>query len=103
MKEALAYIKSNYEKDLNMAMVSNHISMNYSFFSQTFKEYTGMSFVNYIKDVRINKAKELLESTNKKVAEIGYAVGYENEKHFMKVFRSVTGISPTEYRKNSQL
>lgn len=103
MKEALIYIKSNYEKDLNMAMVSNHISMNYSFFSQAFKEYTGMSFINYIKDVRTNKAKELLESTNKKVAEIGYAVGYENEKHFMKVFRSVTGISPTEYRKNSQL
>lgn len=103
MKEAVDYIYENYDKDLNMAMVSNYISMNYSCFSQTFKEYTGMNFVNYIKEVRINKAKELLQDTNKKVAEIGYEVGYENEKHFMKVFKSVTGISPTEYRKNSDL
>lgn len=103
MEEAVDYIYENYDKDLNMAMVSNHISMNYSCFSQTFKEYTGMNFVNYIKEVRINKAKELLQDTNKKVAEIGYEVGYENEKHFMKVFKSVTGISPTEYRKNSDL
>lgn len=103
LEEAVAYIHKNYEKDLNMAMVSNHISMNYSCFSQIFKEHTGMNFVNYIKEVRVNKAKELLSSTQKKVAEVGYAVGYENEKHFMKVFRSVTGISPTEYRKNSGL
>lgn len=103
MKEAIDYINKNYQKDLDMAMVSNHISMNYSCFSQIFKEYTGTKFVNYIKEIRINKAKELLSSTQKKVAEIGYAVGYENEKHFMKVFKSVTGISPTEYRKNNEL
>ena len=103
MKEAVDYIYENYNKDLNMAMVSNHISMNYSFFSQAFKEYTGMNFVNYIKEVRISKAKELLQDTTKKVAEVGHAIGYENEKQFMKVFKSVTGISPTEYRKNSSL
>ena len=103
MKEAVEYILDNYEKDLNMAMVSNHISMNYSCFSQAFKEHTGTNFVNYIKEVRIEKAKELLQDTSKRVAEIGYAVGFENEKHFMKVFKSVTGISPTEYRKNSGL
>lgn len=103
MKEVVDYIYENYNKDLNMAMVSNHISMNYSCFSQIFKEYTGKNFVNYIKEVRINKAKELLQDTTKKVAEVGYAVGYENEKHFMKVFKSITGISPTEYRRNSDL
>lgn len=103
LKEAVAYIHDNYQKDLNMAMVSNHISMNYSSFSQLFKEYAGMNFVNYIKEVRIEKAKELLTTTAKKVAEVGYAVGFENEKHFMKVFRSVTGISPTEYRKSNTL
>lgn len=103
IQDALDFIGKNYAKDLNMAMVSNHISMNYSCFSQLFKEYTGMSFVNYMKEIRISKAKELLATTSKKVAEIGYAVGYENEKHFMKVFKGVTGISPTEYRKNNQL
>jgi len=103
MKEALEYINTNYNKDLNMAVVSNHVSMNYSFFSQIFKEYTGMNFVNYIKEIRINKSKEFLADTQKKVAEIGYSVGYENEKHFMKVFKNVMGVSPTEYRKNAKI
>ncbi len=103
MKEALAYININYNKDLNMAVVSNYVSMNYSFFSQIFKEYTGMNFVNYIKEIRINKSKELLANTREKVAAIGCLVGYENEKHFMKVFKSVMGVSPTEYRKNAQI
>ena len=103
IQEALDFIEKNYAKDLNMAMVSNYISMNYSCFSQLFKEYTGTNFVNYMKEIRISKARELLITTGKKVAEIGYAVGYENEKHFMKVFKGVTGISPTEYRKNNEL
>lgn len=103
MKEALEYINNNYNKNLNMAVVSNHISMNYSFFSQIFKEYTGMNFINYLKEIRINKSKEFLANTQEKVAEIGYLVGYENEKHFMKVFKSVMGVSPTEYRKNAQI
>ena len=71
--------------------------------NKLFKEYTGTNFVNYMKEIRISKARELLITTGKKVAEIGYAVGYENEKHFMKVFKGVTGISPTEYRKNNEL
>lgn len=103
IKEALEYINANYSKNLNMAVVSNHVSMNYSFFSQIFKEYTGMNFVNYIKEVRINKSKQLLADTEEKVASIGQLVGYENEKHFMKAFKSVMGVSPTEYRKNVQI
>lgn len=103
IQDAMVYIQSNYDKELNMAVVSNHISMNYSFFSLMFKEYTGMKFVNYLKEVRINKAKALLTTTDEKIAEIGLMVGYENEKHFMKVFKSVLGVSPTEYRKNASI
>lgn len=103
MKEALKYIDEYYNTDLNMAVVSNHISMNYSFFSQIFKQYTGMNFVNYIKEVRVNKAKELLIQTDEKVAQIGYTVGYDNEKYFMTVFKNIVGISPTEYRRNALL
>lgn len=103
IQEALRYIKENYHKDLNMAVVSNHISMNYSLFSLAFKKYTGMNFVNYIKDLRINEAKKLLGNTDKKINEISASVGYENEKHFMKIFKTMHGVSPTEYRKNIQI
>ena len=102
MKQALAYIEENYDKDLNMAVISNYVSMNYSLFSYAFKQYTGKNFVNYLKELRVNEAKRLLEETDMRVIEIGQKVGYENEKHFMKLFKSQCGVSPTEYRKNMQ-
>lgn len=83
-----------------MAVVSNMISMNYSLFSYEFKQYTGSNFVNYLRDIRMKEAKRLLAETELKVAEISRRVGYDNEKHFMKLFKSVCGVSPTEYRKN---
>lgn len=102
LKQAVEYIEANYDKDLNMAVVSNYISMNYSMLSYLFKQYTGTNFVNYLKNVRMQAALRLLKETDLKVIEISQKVGYENEKHFMKIFKSEFGVSPTEYRKNMQ-
>ncbi|MDO4331851.1 MAG: response regulator [Eubacteriales bacterium] len=102
MEQAIAYIRKNYSSDLNMAVVSNYVSMNYSLFSYAFKQYTGKNFVNYLKDLRMEEAKRLLAQTQLRVVEISQQVGYENEKHFMKIFKSVCGVSPTEYRKNME-
>jgi two-component system response regulator YesN len=98
MKRAILYIEENYPKDLDMAVVSNHVSFNYSYFSQAFKEFTGVSFVYYLKKIRIDKAKELLGTTELKVYEIGAQIGLENTKHFNRVFREMEGITPMEYR-----
>lgn len=100
VQQAISYIYENFQNDLNMAVVSNHISMNYSLFSYVFKQYTGKNFVTYLKELRIQEAKRLLEKTDMRVIEISQAVGYENEKHFMKTFKAICGVSPTEYRKN---
>ncbi|MCR5255552.1 MAG: response regulator [Acetatifactor sp.] len=102
IQQAVMYVRENYDKDLNMAVVSNHISMNYSLFSYAFKQYTGTNFVAFLKDIRMNKAKELLEKTDMRIVEISQKIGYENEKHFMKIFKASYGVSPTEYRKNMQ-
>ena len=102
IQQAVLYIRENYDKDLNMAVVSNHISMNYSLFSYAFKQYTGTNFVNFLKDIRMEKAKELLEKTDLRIVEISQKIGYENEKHFMKIFKVTCGVSPTEYRRNMQ-
>lgn len=101
IQEAISFINENYANDLNMAVVSNHISMNYSLFSAEFKNYTGTNFVNYVKDLRMNEAKKLLTETDLKVNEISAKVGYDNEKHFMKSFKVYAGVSPSEYRKNA--
>lgn len=98
MAKALAYIHDNFDKDLSMAMVSNHVSLNYSYFSERFKEYCGESFVSYLKKLRVQKAKDLLERTDGKIYEIGRRVGFENPKQFNRVFREVEGITAMEYR-----
>ena len=103
INEAIAYINENYARDLNMAVVSNHISMNYSLFSAEFKNITGTNFVTYVKELRMGEAKRLLSETDMKVNEISVKVGYDNEKHFMKSFKAFVGVSPSEYRKNARL
>ncbi|MFI3238839.1 MAG: response regulator [Lachnospiraceae bacterium] len=103
IQKAIIYIAEHYNQDINMAVVSNEISMNYSLFSINFKKYTGNNFVNYLKVLRVSKAKEYLEHTEMRIQEISQCIGYENEKHFMKIFKATVGVSPTEYRKNIAL
>lgn len=95
---ARAYIDQNFTKDLNMAIVSNMVSMNYSLFSAMFKQFTGEGFAAYIKRLRIEQAKALLRDTDLMILEIGRRVGYENDKHFLKLFKAMCGVSPSEYR-----
>ncbi|UJF34956.1 response regulator transcription factor [Paenibacillus hexagrammi] len=103
MKKAVLFMQENYHKDLNMTIVSNYVSLNYSYFSQAFKEYTGDSFVNYLKKLRIDKAKELLETTDLKVYEISEKSGFENTKHFSRVFKEMEGVTPQEYREQREV
>lgn len=98
MEDALAYIEANYFRPLNMAMVSNHVSLNYSYFSEAFKAYAGENFVIYLKKVRIRHAKEMLAEGRCKLADVSEAVGFENNKQFTRVFKELEGITPGEYR-----
>lgn len=100
---AIQFIQENYHRDLNMAYVANYVSLNYSYFSQVFSKYTGKYFPDYIKEVRIEKAKELLKDTDAKVIDISKKVGFQNSKHFMKSFKEIVGITPTEYRNKANL
>ncbi len=102
IKKAVEYIQEHYQEDLNMAVVSNYVSMNYSLFSYELKQYTGSTFVKLLKEIRMEEAKKLLAETDLKIVEIAQKVGYENDKYFMKTFRSVCGVSPSEYRRITQ-
>ncbi|AOZ92527.1 response regulator [Paenibacillus crassostreae] len=102
MKEAVAFIEEQYARPLNMAMVSNHVSLNYSYFSEAFKAYTGENFVLFLKKVRIRKAKELLVESSVKLSVIGESVGFENSKQFSRVFKELEGVTPHEYRNKVQ-
>ena len=95
----MRYVQAHFCEPLSMTIVSNQVSMNYSLFSHLFKQYTGTNFVSYIQELRVNEAKRLLETTDDRVVELCYKVGFQDDKHFLKVFKASTGLSPTEYRR----
>lgn len=103
IQQAVQYVRENFASGLNMAIVSNHVSMNYSLFSLLFKQYTGANFVNYLQNLRVEESKRLLRETDCRVSEISHRTGFQDEKHFMKVFKNIMGVSPTEYRNNCAL
>ena len=103
IRQAVQYIQAHFTEQLNMAVVSNEVSMNYSLFSLLFKQYTGANFVSYLQELRIKETCRLLETTDWRVNEIGRKAGFSDEKHFLKVFKAATGFTPTEYRKANAL
>ncbi|MCQ2598285.1 MAG: response regulator [Treponema sp.] len=101
IEEALEYISKNYTKNINMAIVANHVSVNYTWFSEKFKEHTGVNFNEYLKNLRIEEAKRLLEKDCYKVYEVAERSGFGDVKYFMKTFREITGKTPTEWKNTS--
>ena len=85
----------HYEKDLTQEFVASLFRMNRSYLSSAFKARTGISFVDYVNQVRISHAKEMLKKTDKKTYQIAQAVGYENAKYFFQENgRNYTGAVP---------
>lgn len=103
IRQAVQYVQNHFREPLSMAEVSNRVSMNYSLFSTLFKQYTGVNFVSYLQNLRIEQSKQLLEATDWRVSEVGRRAGFTDDKRFLKVFKAVTGFSPTEYRKSRLL
>lgn len=79
--------------------MAESVCMGYSKFRKVFKEYTGFSPLQYIQEVRISIAKELLTNTSKSIKEISFELGYENKDYFFTVFKKVSGLTPVAYRK----
>lgn len=98
IRQARAYIELHFANDITRDEVAEHVYLNSAYFSRYFKRKTGISFYDYLTNVRMKHAVELL-LTNKKIYEIVRAVGYTSSKHFLKIFKSYTGYTPTEYRR----
>ena len=99
---AKKYIEENFDKDINMAMVANRISMSYSHFSRQFKKETGMNFFDYLTRVRMNEARKLLSDPTIRVGEIAVKTGYVNYRRFTKAFKNYFKISPNELRQKRE-
>lgn len=91
------YIKEFYSSDLTLSLVSEKYHINPIYFSRIFKMYTGESFNSCITRIRMEEAKNLMETTSLKMQEISGIVGYEDPKYFSKVFKKYFGASPSAY------
>lgn len=100
IKEAQNYIQLNYsDNQLSLDFVSNLVHLSSPYFSSLFKKETEKGFAEYLREVRIEKSKELLASTNLAIKDISKKVGYQDPRHFTKCFKSQLGIKPQDYRK----
>lgn len=100
VQEAMDYIEGRLGETVSMKEVAEHLHVNASYFSVLFKEQTGLTFTEYMTRRRIQRAKELLGGTRLSIAQIAEQVGYQTDKYFVKVFRSMEGTSPGQYRKS---
>jgi two-component system, response regulator YesN len=95
---AMDYVNKNFDKNLSLTYISNLVSRNYSYFSNLFSTETGSNFCDYLRNVRIEKAKELLRDMRYMVNDISRKVGYQDTVQFSKAFRKHTGMTPGQYR-----
>ena len=92
------FIMANFKKDISLDDVSREVDISPYYFSKVFKEATGENFIEYLTNIRIEKAKELLDNTDMSMKEICLEVGYSNPNYFSRIFKKSVGVSPTEYK-----
>lgn len=100
MEKAVSYIKKNYNKNISREDAARVVFFSPAYFARNFKQYTGKTYNDYLLEVRMEKAKEMLTENKYKIYEIAEKVGYENTKYFFRVFKLYTGYTPKDYIQN---
>lgn len=96
------YIRSHFDQNITRTELADLVHFSPEYVGKIFKRQMGIGINDYINSLRIEKAKELLQTTNDKVIDIGLMVGFENMPYFSSVFKKYTGMSPAEYKKNTE-
>lgn len=98
IKEAIHFIEQNFQNNITVEEIASVCGINRSYFGKIFRKSIGRSPQEFLMNYRMVKATELLKLTSLSIAEIGSAVGYENQLHFSRAFKTVYGISPRQWR-----
>lgn len=98
IQKAKAYIQANFDRDLTREEVADAVFLSPAYFSRFFKQKTGMNFIDYLTNVRMQKAAEMLAG-NIKISEISQKLGYQSRNRFFINFKQFSGYSPTDYRR----
>jgi AraC-like DNA-binding protein/ligand-binding sensor protein len=95
---AKQFIQERQADDISLTDVARAVNTSSFYFCKMFKKSTGLNFTDYLSRVRVEKSKNLLLNPNLRISEVAYEVGFQSLTHFNRVFRKLTGVSPTEYR-----
>ena len=103
IEKALRFIEKNMEKSLTLTEIAKESGMSKYYFSRTFKVSIGRSFKQYLTEKRIDRAKSLLANKDLNITEVCFLVGFNDLAYFDRVFRQKEGVTPSAFRKQSQL
>ncbi len=98
IEKAVEYINKHYAENLTLSDIASFSALSSGYFSSIFKQYTGKKFVDYLAEIRIKNAEELLLNSNIKITAIANLVGYKDAQYFHRVFKLYTGTTPSKYR-----
>lgn len=100
IRQVMQFIERNYgNRQLSLAEISEYVGVTIPHLCFVFKEGTGMTIKHYLSEYRIDRAKELLANKELKLFDIAWQVGYGDGEYFSKIFKKITGLQPSEYRK----
>lgn len=98
--KARRFIEEHAHEHLSLRRVAAVVGINATHLSEKFKQVTGTKFVDYIANTRFEKARQLLQDADVRVSEVAFTVGFQSLSQFNRVFKKLSGESPTEYREN---
>lgn len=102
IRPAINYIDANYDKPITLAEIARASHLSVSRFAHIFKEQMGITIIDYVTSVRIERAKQLLLATDQNCTEICFQVGYNNQSYFTRIFKELVGMTPRQFRTKNQ-
>lgn len=99
LKRVLEYVESNLDKNITLTELARVANMSLYYFAVLFRQSTGLSPHRYVLSKRVERAKELLHDPKFSVLDVSMNVGFEHQNNFARVFRRITGVSPTEFKR----
>lgn len=100
IRKAISYIDLNITSPITTEELAKHVNLSPTYFHNIFKEYMGITPLEYITTLRLNFAKKHLLETNESIADIAYMHGFSSLSYFSYIFKKNTGVSPVQFRKN---
>ncbi len=98
IRPAISYIDANFDKPISLAQIAQSCHLSVSRLAHLFKDQMGVTLIDYVTEVRIERAKELLLGTDQSCTDICFQAGYNNPSYFTRTFKSLTGATPRQFR-----